>query len=226
MKKIKKITDVFYKILFAFLLATAGLAALSAFGLPKSFRLFVVQSGSMEPAIKRGSLVIVQPQKQYQKDEIITFKSRPDADIKNPGLLITHRIVDIKDDNGGVFFTTKGDANESPDMDTRPTGSVLGKVVFTISYLGYPVGFAKTQTGFILLIVVPATIIVYSELLTIKNEALRLVRERKKRKLTTKEKVEKKIGEEIIAVEKDVMKVEKELGNALEGKKSRKVGKA
>jgi len=226
MRKIKKITNIFYKILFAFLLAIAGLAALSFFGLPKSLRLFVVQSGSMEPTVKTGSLVIVRPENQYKKNDIITFKSRPDADIKNPGLLITHRIVEIKDDKGEVFFTTKGDANESPDMEARPVGSVLGKVVFTIPYLGYPVGFAKTQTGFILLVVIPATIIVYSELLTIKNEALRLVRERRKRKLTTKEKIEEKIGEEIISVEKDVTKVEKELGNALKGKKSRKGKKA
>lgn len=175
MKKIRKIVDIVYKVLFVSLLVIAGLAALSAFGLPKNLRLFVVQSGSMEPAIKRGSLVIVQPSKQYQKDEIITFKSHPDADIKNPGLLITHRIVDVKDDRGGVFFTTKGDANKSPDMETRPVGSVLGKVSFVIPYLGYPVGFAKTQTGFILLIVVPATIIVYSELLNIKKEIQKIL---------------------------------------------------
>lgn len=180
----------------------AGLAALSAFGLPKSFRLFVVQSGSMEPTVKTGSLVIVQPENQYKKNDIITFKSRPDADIRNPGLLITHRIVDIKEDKGEVFFTTKGDANNAPDMESRPAGNVLGKVVFSIPYLGYPVGFAKTQTGFILLIVIPATIIVYSEAITIKNETAKLLAKRRKRKLTTQEKIELEIGKEEIVVEK------------------------
>lgn len=179
---VKKIFNIGYWFLMAALVIVAGLAAVSAFGLPKNFRLFVVQSGSMEPTIKRGSLVIVQPRKQYQKDEIITFKIRPDADIKNPGLLITHRIVDVKDDKGGVFFTTKGDDNKTPDMESRPIGSVLGKVVFTIPYLGYPIGFAKTQTGFILLIVIPATIIVYGELLNIKKEVVKILKERREKK--------------------------------------------
>jgi len=206
MKKIKfKISNLlgaFYWVLLIVLFLIAGLAALSAFGLPKSFRLFVVQSGSMEPKIKTGSIVVVQPQKEYKKDEVITFKTRSDADEKNPKLLITHRIVDIKDDKGGTRFITKGDANNAPDMEERPAGNVLGKVVFAIPYLGYPVGFAKTQTGFIILIVIPATIIIYSELMAIKNEAKKLLEIRKKRKLSLAEKVEVEIGEEEIKVER------------------------
>jgi len=200
--KLSKVFNVLYWILLSVLLFIAGLAVLSAFGLPKIFRLFVVQSGSMEPVIKTGSLVVVRPENKYNKDDIITFKVHSDADIQNPNLLITHRIVDLKDDNSGLFFTTKGDANQSPDAESRPAGNVLGKVVFSVPYLGYPVGFAKTQTGFILLVVIPATIIVYSEMVTIKNETQKLLAERRKRKLTLQEKVEVGIGEEEIKAER------------------------
>jgi signal peptidase len=202
LKKLSKVFNVLYWILMLVLLIVAGLAALSAFGLPKSFRLFVVQSGSMEPTIKTGSLVIVQPQSQYKKNDVITFKIQPEADIKNPNLLITHRIFDIKDVGGQTFFITKGDANNAPDMEERPIGNVLGKVVFSIPYLGYPVGFAKTQTGFILLIVIPATIIIYSEAITIKNETAKLLAKRRKKKLSLEEKVEVEIGEEEIKAER------------------------
>jgi len=162
------------------------LAALSAFGLPKQLRLFVVESGSMAPVVKTGSLVLVRPSDTYQKGDIITYKVEAEADIKNPKLTITHRIHEIKKENGLTYYTTKGDRNDLPDMNPAPSNWVLGKVVATIPLLGHPVGFAKTQTGFILLIVIPATIIVYSELTNIKNEAKKLLAERKKRRLTLK----------------------------------------
>ena len=207
----KKILKGLYWLLLIVLLVIAGSAALSALGLPQEYRLFVVQSGSMEPTIKTGSLVIVKPESQYIKGDIITFKVQPQADIKNPNLLISHRIVDIKGVNGQTFFITKGDANNTPDMELRPEGNVLGKVIFSIPYLGYPVGFAKTQNGFILLIVIPATIIVYSEAITIKNETKKLLAERRQRKLTTQEKIELEIGEEEIEIEKWYKKLWKKI---------------
>lgn len=203
----KKILNGLYWLILIVLLIIAGTTALSAFGLPQEFKLFVVQSGSMEPTIKTGSLVIVHPESVYQKGDIVTFKTTSEADIKNPNLLITHRIVDIQKTDQGIFFTTKGDANNTADMDVRPAGNVLGKVTYTIPYLGYPVGFAKTQNGFILLIVIPATLIIYSELVAIKNEAAKLLRERRERKLTLAENVELEIGEEEIKAERWYKKV-------------------
>lgn len=166
----------------AILIIVTTLSALSVIGLPRNFRAFVVQSGSMNPAIKVGSIVFIQPQTNYAKEDVITFRVGEDADIKNPKAIITHRIVDITQENGKTFYITKGDANDTPDLTPRPADLVLGKVILTIPYLGYPVGFVKTQTGFITLIVIPATIIVYSELLIIKSEMIKLLKERKKKK--------------------------------------------
>jgi len=207
MRKTTKIIKFAYWLLMILLVIIACLSAMSVLGLPKSFRAFVVQSGSMSPALKVGSIVFVQPEKQYNKGDIITFKAGGDADIKNPQATITHRIVAITQNQGGTFYTTKGDANDSPDMTLRLAGLVLGKVVWSVPLIGYPVGFIKTQVGFILLIVIPATIIIYSELLTIKNESIRLIKERRTRKLTPIENVEEKIGEEINEVETDVKKL-------------------
>ncbi len=180
----KKIFNIIYRILFVFLLAIAGLAALSAFRFPDNFRLFVVQSGSMEPAIGKGSLVFVTPTIEYRKNDVITVKSASNANTKNPNQTITHRIVDVEESRGSIQYITKGDANNAPDLDKRDKNLVLGKVFYSIPFLGYPVGLAKTQTGFILLIVIPATLIVYSELMSIKKEAAGLIRARRIRKLT------------------------------------------
>jgi len=168
----------------AIVITTALLSAMSVLGFPQGLRTFVVQSGSMEPAIKTGSLVFVMPQSDYQVDDIVTAKLDKDADIKNPAATVTHRIVEVKNENDQTSYITKGDANQSPDMNSRSKDMLIGKVVYGLPYLGYPVGFAKTQTGFIALIVIPATIIIYGELLKIKQEVITIIKNKKKKSKT------------------------------------------
>lgn len=120
----------------------------------------VVQSGSMEPALPVGSVVVVKPvdPNKLQKNEIIWFKlSGPQS--------ITHRIIDITDEG----FITKGDANKAPDNFILEKKDVIGRVVFTIPYLGYLNHFVKTPLGFILFMILPATIIIAEKIRTIIN---------------------------------------------------------
>jgi len=117
----------------------------------------VVQSGSMEPALPVGSVVVIKPvdPNKLQKDEIICFKrSGPQS--------ITHRIFDVTDEG----FITKGDANKAPDNFILEKKDIIGKVVFTIPYLGYLNHFVGTPLGFTLLIILPATIIIAEEIRT------------------------------------------------------------
>lgn len=208
----KKITNLITISITIALLSIAILSVLSATQLfSYKFKLFVVQSGSMSPAIKTGSLILVTPSPKYAPGDVITYKTKEGVDIKNPKALVTHRIVDTVQKEDGVYYITKGDANNSNDSLEIGNYLVLGKVTASIPYLGYPVGFAKTQTGFIVLIVIPATLIIYSEMITIKNEAKRLLAERKKRKLTPFEKAEVAVGEEVMVVEKSVKRLEDEL---------------
>jgi len=115
----------------------------------------VVQSGSMEPALPVGSAVVIKtvdPDK-LKKDEIICFKhSGPES--------TTHRIIDITDEG----FVTKGDANNAPDPFVVKKKDIIGRVIFTIPYLGYLSHFVKTPLGFALFIIFPATIIIAEEL--------------------------------------------------------------
>jgi len=200
-KLIGKIGKVFYAVIFAFLIIVASLVGISVLNIPGNYKLFFVQSGSMAPAIKQGAVVVVKPADKYVKGDVITFKEP-----KNPKITVTHRIFQIKEKDKKVFYITKGDANKSPDGEDRPKENVLGKMIFSVPYLGYPVSYAKTREGLIVLVVIPATLIIYSELMTIKNEVQKLLKERKKRKLTVKEKVELEIGEEEIKVEKGFKK--------------------
>jgi len=119
-----------------------------------------VYSGSMEPTIPVGSVVVIKPvdPNKLQKDEIICFtRSEPKS--------TTHRIIDITDEG----FITKGDANEDPDPFLVEKKNIIGKVIFTIPALGYLSYFVKTPLGFTLFIILPATIIIAEETRTIIN---------------------------------------------------------
>lgn len=171
-KKIKTIGNVIYWLIIIFLVLIAVPTAFSVLKIPGGLKMLVVQSGSMEPTIKTGSAILIKKQDTYSVDDIITF-----AEGSNDST--THRVTRSSIVNGKEVFDTKGDANQAGDREAISIDSVLGKTVFTLPYLGYVVAFTKTQKGFIFLIVIPATIIVFSEFLNLKKEVLKLI-ERKK----------------------------------------------
>lgn len=177
-KRLKIIFNILTTLIIALAIVIAIATIFSVFDVFNLPRLYVVQSGSMSPTISTGSIAVTDQTRQNSSDlkvgDIITFSGMNEDDIP-----ITHRIVEITEDNG---YITKGDANDSPDSRVIYPREVLGKVLFSIPLLGYPVGFAKTQTGFVLMIAIPATIIVYSELMNVKNEVKKLIAEKKKNK--------------------------------------------
>ncbi len=131
-------------------------------------RPYVVYSGSMGPTIKTGSVIVSIPSQNYVQGDIITFS--PSGGAKN---LVTHRIALKKYPEGvgnAPTYLTAGDANEDFDSWEIADDKIIGKVALVIPYLGYAADFAKKPQGFLLLVVVPATIVIYEELKSLKRE--------------------------------------------------------
>lgn len=204
---IKKAANFFYWFIITLLILVAGSTAFTVLEAPGGYRLFVVQSGSMEPSIKTGSVVLIAREAKYQQGDVITFLANPNSKLKDTNSTITHRIVSVQEIQDQKSIQTKGDANRSVDQEKIVEKQILGKVLLSIPFAGYAVTFTKTQLGFISLIVIPAILIIYNELMTIKNEAVRLISERKRRKLTSKEEIEEKIGEGVVKVEEKVKNI-------------------
>lgn len=137
-------------------------------------QLFSVSSGSMEPSISTGSLVIIFPRDEYKIDDVITYNPDPG----NSQLTTTHRIQSIEVADENTFFTTKGDANSTPDADLINSKSVLGKVVLHVPYIGYLAAFTRTIQGMFLLIILPSILIIYDELNKIKVELGKIIRKK------------------------------------------------
>ena len=86
--------------------------------------LLIVTTGSMEPTIKSGELIIIREKEKYEIGDIVTYKD-------NEGFLITHRIV--KKDNKHII--TKGDANNVND-EKSTLEKIEGKVIYHSKILG------------------------------------------------------------------------------------------
>lgn len=144
----------------------AGLVFVSFLPIPGNVRLYNVSTGSMKPTLPVGSLIIVKSEPDYKIGDVVTYAS------KNSKIPVTHRIVEISQEDNAINYRTKGDANMVPDMETFDKSAIVGKKIFTIPLLGFLVSLAKTRSGAILLIVIPATIMAYEEFLKIKKEYL------------------------------------------------------
>lgn len=150
----------------AALLVSVLLLVFTTFSPLKAIYLYKVMSGSMEPAIHTGSVVItqiIQPAK-LRKGDVISYTANNDE-----SATITHRLVNIKSKKNSLVFNTKGDANKTNDPDEITPQRIKGKVLVSIPFLGYVLEWLKTPLGFIIAIVVPALYIVISEAFTVKK---------------------------------------------------------
>ncbi len=166
------------------IIVIGGIFAASALPIPGNYKIYTVLSASMEPAISKGSIVFVRPKNIYEVGDIVTATSG------NPQRPVTHRISAIEKIDGGkkTIFVTRGDANDEDDITRRTQENVIGAVLMHVPLLGYPVGWVQTPRGFVILIVIPAALIVYHEILTIVSVAESSVR----RRMRTRGKQDKK----------------------------------
>jgi len=113
---------------------------------------YVIYSGSMQPTVKVGSLLLTRPVDvdDLRVGDVITYRS--------PGnhATLTHRIVGIRGENGERIFTTKGDASLGPDPREVILRGQVAKMAYTIPYLGYLVDFINTKGGALVFLVAPA----------------------------------------------------------------------
>ena len=125
----------------------------------------------------------------YELGDIITFYSNRG----NGQITITHRIIDIKIENGKYFYSTKGDNNNTADTHYVSQDDVIGKVIFVIPKVGFIQEFILSKVGWIVVIVIPCVGIVVYDLLKVLKIAFNKKKQPKlsKKKLKAKEELDK-----------------------------------
>jgi signal peptidase len=138
--------------------------------------LMVVLSGSMSPVFETGDLIAVKPgdlNTQYEVGDVITFRSA-----ENSSMIITHRVKEVKIEDGFPVYITKGDANESADPDPVKQAQVIGKYAeFHIPKIGYLFDWVKTKAGLAVMLLIPGAILIIGPMVFLIRELMKKEKE-------------------------------------------------
>ena len=129
-KAMKKVRTLATTLGYIFAAALVTFSVLSSTGYVKAR---VVLTGSMQPTISPGDIVITAPVSRVEPkiNDVAAYQARR-FDGAAVGVF-THRIIDGDSENGWVF---KGDNNSSPDVQKPKNDDILGVVIFVIPWLG------------------------------------------------------------------------------------------
>ena len=147
------------------------------------FSFMQVATGSMEPTIPTGSLIIVRDTdaNAVQVGDVITFYSSDPLIAGKPN---THRVVEIRQDNGQPVFTTRGDATPQDDPYPVYASQLIGVYKCNIA-IGNFVKILHSPYFFFFVLVVPLIAVIFAEFLRVKKAA-----EEKREKALEKEKAD------------------------------------
>lgn len=103
------------------------------------FRYLYVSGASMEPAISRGSLVVVRPAlpATLAVGDVVAYQLR--------GHTVTHRISAVEELGDARAFRTKGDANAVADPEPVAFDDRAGLLVAHVPLAGYALGLIQAQ---------------------------------------------------------------------------------
>lgn len=101
----------------------------------------IISSGSMQPSLEVGDIVVVSDVsiEDIKEGDIIQYEWNNFSTIHR-----VYKVHSLGEDTIPIMFTTKGDANNEPDVDPVMPEQITGKVVFTIPKLGWIPIFFKT----------------------------------------------------------------------------------
>lgn len=141
--------------------AVAGMLAAVVVPLAFDARPYTVLSGSMEPAIAAGDLVVAErtSPRDVRLGDVVTFE-----DPQRGGRPTTHRVGGIRRVAGKFELVTKGDANDATERWRVAAGGDLGRVAYRIPWIGNVTVLARRPLGFALIVALPLLLLAVNEL--------------------------------------------------------------
>lgn len=131
----------------------------------------VVLTGSMEPAIHAGDLVVLDVPADRGRGlavgDVIAYRVPASATI------VLHRIIEVQRDAGGWSYVTQGDANPAPDPNPVPSSQVVGTYSLRVPYYGLLLNAVGGRLGLVILVIVPSLFVLAHELKILARGAVR-----------------------------------------------------
>lgn len=123
----------------------------------------IVLTDSMYPEIESGDLIICKTVDagSVKVGDVISFFDPAG----NGSSIVTHRVVEITEEDGQLAFVTKGDFNNVEDKLPVPASKLVGLYQRRIPAAGKVAMFMQTTTGLIVCVVLPMVLLVGIDLL-------------------------------------------------------------
>jgi signal peptidase I len=142
-----------------------GVGLIVAVTLPAAFGLhpLTVLTGSMRPGIQPGDMVVDEPihGSQIRVGDIVTFRD------PTQNRTITHRVRQVDIFDGQAHVITRGDANDTVEKWQIPITGQVGRVVYQVPKVGYPVTWSHTRNGRLAMVSLPALLLAIMALVKI-----------------------------------------------------------
>ncbi len=121
-------------------------------------------TGSMEPTISAGDVVIEEPiaPSEAKVGDIVTFRDPEDQSKE-----LTHRVRKIVPDGAHLRFVTQGDANNTREHWRISAGGELGRIAYTVPWVGHVAALTRSKMGWLALLAVPLLFLALEELVRI-----------------------------------------------------------
>lgn len=119
----------------------------------KGYALLEVVSGSMEPEIHLGDMIIINTNAQnYRRGDVITYRD-------NSGALVTHRIISIDEKQ----VITKGDSNNTEDNPITKD-QIIGKALYKIYHAGIIISSFKSPVTLVMILIIGILVCIFLSL--------------------------------------------------------------
>ena len=135
------------------------------------YKLYTIISGSMTPTINKNDIIIakVVSKEEIGINDIVTYK------IDNE--IITHRVMQINNNEGYETYTTKGDANDIEDEKHITYNMIEGKYCFRIKNLGKILMILQKKSAISIILTILITLYLYERRLAKRKIERKKVRE-------------------------------------------------
>lgn len=118
----------------------------------------IVLTDSMYPEIESGDLIICNTAEaeDIKVNDVISFFDPAG----NGTSIVTHRVIEIVEEDGEILFRTRGDYNNTEDKELVPVENLVGIYKMRIAGAGHIAMFMQSTAGLIICVVLPIILLV------------------------------------------------------------------
>lgn len=118
----------------------------------------IVLTDSMYPVIQSGDLIICHTAEAEEivVNDVICFFDPAG----NGSTVVTHRVIQVTEENGDIAFRTQGDNNNTADKLLVPADDLIGTYEKRIPGMGNIAMFMQSTAGLIICVILPIILLV------------------------------------------------------------------